>query len=274
MVKDFLSIRLGGELTIDKTSDAFARFTKVLETPGKTHNANIRWILAGLEYGSACVTAKIVPLDTKSEQCIPAMYRNSIQIASQIAKGNGNRTDPPYPIGSGKPIEQNRAQNHSNRTDPLYDAMRELAKLTSVKNPITFATPIGSVVLTNPLEDADSKSGEPNTVSLGTVRGRVETLSHHGDLSFSLYELATDRAVTCHIDQSFKGKMRNVWGHIADVTGTISRDAYTGRPLLIRRVLSVDVIEEGKPDDYLKARGAITLAEPAEIVIRRMRNDS
>jgi len=273
MLKDFLGIRLGGELTIDKMSDVFARFTTLLDTLGKTHNANIRWVLAGLEYGSAAVIAKIVPIDTKSAQCIPAMYRNSIQTASQIAKGNGNHTDPPYPIGSGKPIAQNRAKNHSNRTDPLYDAMRELAKLVSVENPITFATPIDSVVLTNPLEDADSESSEPHTISLGTVRGRVETLTRRRGLSFSLYELATDRAVVCYIDKQLEDKVRSAWGHIADVTGTISRDAYTGRPLRIRRVLSVDVIEEGKPDDYMRARGAITLTEPAEIVIRRMRND-
>ena len=35
--------------------------------------------------------------------------------------------------------------------------------------------------------------------------------------------------------------LRDAWGHIADVTGVVTRDAGTGRPLAVRRVTSVDV---------------------------------
>ena len=34
------------------------------------------------------------------------------------------------------------------------------------------------------------------TKALGSVRGRVETLSHRKELRFTLYELASDRAVS------------------------------------------------------------------------------
>ncbi len=66
--------------------------------------------------------------------------------------------------------------------------------------------------------------------------------------------------------------MRDAWGHIADVTGVITRDADTGRPLALRRVTSVDVVDEGDTMGFLRARGAVGGIEPAEGVIRRIRD--
>ena len=65
--------------------------------------------------------------------------------------------------------------------------------------------------------------------------------------------------------------MRDVWGHIADVTGTVRRDARTDRPVWIRRVTQVDPVGEGDPEGYLRARGALQSMELAEVLVRRMR---
>lgn len=114
---------------------------------------------------------------------------------------------------------------------------------------------------------------ELQTKSLGSVRGRVEMISQRNALRFSTYELVNDRAVSCYPHPDYADVMREAWGRIADVTGTITRDAATGRPVSIRRVTRVDVVEdEGEPDGYLRARGAITTAEPAEQALRRMRD--
>lgn len=111
------------------------------------------------------------------------------------------------------------------------------------------------------------------TTSLGSVRGRVEMISQRNTLRFSIYELVNDRAVTCYPHPDYADVMREAWGRIADVTGTITRDAATGMPVSIRRVTRVDVVEdEGEPDGYLRARGAIKTAEPAEQALRRMRD--
>ena len=109
------------------------------------------------------------------------------------------------------------------------------------------------------------------TKSLGSVRGRVEMISQRNTLRFSIYELLNDRAVSCYPHPDYADVMREAWGRIADVTGTITRDAATGRPVSIRRVTRVDVVEdEGEPDGYLRARGAIKTAEPAEQAFRAL----
>ncbi len=115
---------------------------------------------------------------------------------------------------------------------------------------------------------------QQDVASFGTVRGRVETLSRRKALSFNLYELTTDTAVTCYTGPDLEDKMRDVWGHIADVTGTVRREAKTDRPLWIRQVTRVDPVDEGDPDGYLRARGALKGNEPAELLVRRMRDDS
>ena len=111
------------------------------------------------------------------------------------------------------------------------------------------------------------------TESLGSVRGRVERLPQRNIPTFSIYELVNDRAVSCYPHPDYSAVVREAWGQIADVTGTITRDAATGRPLSIRRVRRVDVVEdEGEPDGHLSVRGAITITEPAEHALRRMRD--
>lgn len=49
--------------------------------------------------------------------------------------------------------------------------------------------------------------------------------------------------------------MRDAWGHTADVSGIITRDADTGRPLAVRGVTSVDVVDEGDAMGFLRALG-------------------
>ena len=250
MSEDSLTFRIEGELTIDKLSDAFVRFSRVLDALGESHDANVRWVLAGLDYGSAAATAQAVPLDSDAKRRIPAICDDYIRAARQVAGGD---SDPAH---------------------PYLRLVRELTEVADENNRITFETTADKVVFIAPASiPADEVQGE-TTRSLGTVRGRVETLSHRSSLRFSLYELATDRAVLCHFDPDLEDKMRTVWGHIADVSGTVTRDAATGRPLNIRNVTQVEVLDEGDPVGYLQARGAFHSREPAELALRRIRNAS
>ena len=63
MAGDSVTFRLDGELTIDKVADAFSRFRAVLDALEQDQEANVRWVLAGLDYGSAGITARAEPLD-------------------------------------------------------------------------------------------------------------------------------------------------------------------------------------------------------------------
>ena len=108
--------------------------------------------------------------------------------------------------------------------------------------------------------------------SLGSVRGRITTLPHERGLHFSLCDLIDDAMVACYTPSDMEAAMGDARGRIADVTGTVRRDPATDRPLSIRDIASVDPVEEGSKTAYRSARGALNTREPAEVLVRRMRN--
>ena len=122
-------------------------------------------------------------------------------------------------------------------------------------------------------DEARSRAEGGSRQSLGTVRGRVEMLSHGRGLHFSLYDLVDDAAVTCYPTGDIEAAMREMWGRLADVTGTVRRDPVTDRPHSVRDITSIDLVEEGSRTEYRSARGVLKTHEPAEVLVRRMRDD-
>jgi hypothetical protein len=252
MGNDLVTFRLDGEVTIDKLSIAFTRFSTVLDTLRKSRGANVRWVLVGLDFGSAAATARAVPLDDDAQQFVPTLCDDYLRAARQVARGDAD----------------------SDR--PLLRVVRELTAVADESNPIVFETADDEVIFLAPASiPAGPGAGEQQTQttkSLGAVRGRVEMLSQRNALRFSIYDLVNDRAVSCYPHPDHKDVMREAWGLIADVSGTVTRDVKSGRPLTIRRVTRVEVVAEGDPDGYLRARGALRTTEPAEQVVRRLRD--
>ncbi len=252
MSEDHVRFLLGGEVTIETLSDALMCFSRVLDALSESHRADVQWVLAGLDYGSAAAAARAVPLDDDARQRIPAMYDNYVEAALRVRDGDADSEF------------------------PLHRQMHELMALANESHPIRIQTDGRQVVVEAPIAPLTPSVAEhpkEDPMSLGTVRGRVETLSRRRGLSFYLYELTTDAAVTCYMDWNLEDTMREVWGRIADVTGAVRRDAMTDRPLWIRRVTNVDPVDEGEPDGYRRARGALRTSEPAEVLVRRMRDD-
>lgn len=247
---DSVTFRLDGELTIAKLSDAFARFQGVLEALEKDQDARVRWVLAGLDYGSAGVTARAEPLDDQSAAKIPAITERYLDAGRQVSRGE---IDP---------------------TRPLLRLVRRLTDVADESNRVILETADDDVIFTAPVTTGLATATTQTTKSLGTVRGRVETLSHRKGLRFTLYELASDQRVSCYLQADHEDQMRDAWGHIADVTGEVTRDAESGRPIAVRRVTTVEVVNEGETMGFLEARGAVGGTEPAERVIRRMRDAS
>ena len=255
MSEGFVKFRLEGEVTIGKLSDACIRFTRVLRALDESHDASVRWVLAGLDHGSAVVTARAMPLDEEAEELIPAMCEEVLHAASWVASMQ---------------VEE----SHTLLDRPLLDRVRELAEVVDENNQITLEAAGAQVTFTPSIRVAIAERQVKTTSSLGTVRGRVATLSHRKGLRFFLYELATDKSVRCHPDPSLEDRMRSVWNRVAEVTGTITRDAITGQPISIRDITAVNTIEEGEPMGYLQARGALRIGESAEQAVRRARDAS
>lgn len=244
---DSVTFRIDGELTIETVADAFARFRKVLHALEEDQVAHVRWVLAGLDYGSASITARAEPLDDDAAAKIPTMTERYLAAGREV---------------SGGVFDQSR---------PLLRLVRDLTEVADEQHRVTLETADDELIFTAPVSGSGGE-GTQATKSLGTVRGRVETLSHRKGFRFTLYELASDRPVSCYLQQDHEDLMRDAWGHIADVTGLVTRDAESGRPLAIRRVTSVDVVMDGDAMGFLRARGAVGGSEPAEAVIRRIRD--
>ena len=69
--------------------------------------------------------------------------------------------------------------------------------------------------------------------------------------------------------------MRKAWGRRARVSGRVSRESILGRPVAIRSILDIDLLEDIAPGSYQLARGAVKW-EPGdklpEDVIRQLRD--
>lgn len=246
---DSVTFRLDGEVTIGLLSDALRRFSDVLDELSRVRNANLEWVLSGLEYGSAMTTARAIPLDEESAAAVPGIVDDYLGAARQVARGD---RDPARPI---------------------LQLVADLAAVADDEHPVVLETAEDDVIFTGEsAPPAPPTPGSEMTRSLGTIRGRIETLSHRGGLRFTLYDLSNDRPVSCYLRGGDEAMMRDAWGRIADVTGTITREARTGRPRAVRRVSSVDLVAEGDSVGFQQARGAIRLDAPAEQVIRRVRD--
>lgn len=93
-----------------------------------------------------------------------------------------------------------------------------------------------------------------NFTALGAVEGRVQTVSSRNEYKFTLFDTMFDRAVTCYFSAQDEDTMRDAWGKLAIVEGTVTRDRVTGRPLHIRDS-RVTLLPERQPGEWRRARG-------------------
>ena len=121
----------------------------------------------------------------------------------------------------------------------------------------------------------ESENRRKTVIALGTVEGRVQTLTSRSALRFTIYDSLFDRPVSCYLSEDQRDQMISVWDRQATVEGWITRDADTGRPLVVRQIRSITPVDDVPRGSYLQARGKITPLDGAprpEETIRRMRD--
>ena len=243
-----LGFTLGGEVSLKLLQDALGRFSGVLDVLREVHDANIDWVVAGLDHGSVTATVRAVPLDEAASARISDLCNEYVGAAESIEGG------------------------YANFAIPLHRQMYKLVQLANETHPLVIASNGRRVDIGAPIS-LDEFEKPSRYVTFGTLRGRVETLSRRKDLNFRLYELASGVPVTCHMDQDTEDTMRSVWGYLADVTGTIGRDFDTDKPRSMRSITKVARVEEGDAGGWRRARGAFRSDTPSEVLIRRLRDD-
>jgi len=79
--------------------------------------------------------------------------------------------------------------------------------------------------------------------SLGSVEGKIETLSIHKTTKFVVYHAITQRAIACKFDQNQLEQIKNILGRRVNVYGTISYNA-KGEPLRVEDIIDIRLLKE------------------------------
>lgn len=116
----------------------------------------------------------------------------------------------------------------------------------------------------------------PAEPAIGSVQGRIQTIASHASLQFTMYDLHTDRSISCYLEPGSEDYMRKAWGKIAVVSGLVRRHPRTGEPTTVRgiRPENIKLVKEikGSWRDAIGASRSRKGEMPSEIAIRRGRD--
>lgn len=253
-IQDYqIALRASGDIPLDEFRKFVDKFTALIgalseEIAGK---GVVTWQLSDLEYGSATLQ-----IDGFAEN--PALVRRVVAAYRTSAVAVQEGAVIPY-------------------AEPVQAALLALTGLINghVKG-LEFLTAEGSAMIFAPTK-AETSDTPMNQVSLGSVRGRVQTISERKKLTFVLYDALFDNAVRCTVAADRQELVRGIWGKQVEVTGKVRRDTRTGQPTTISEVIGIDVIEMEAPGNYRRARGilaAIADLPLPEERIRQLRDES
>ncbi len=262
MAKDTITVALNGDaITLDVFAQAIGKFESLISglTTEVAPNAKVKWVLVGLETGSAIATAQGCVED---EEQLPDVER---VVGAYLDVGRSLQEGTPFPYSAA-----------------LFDTARDFASIINgTVRSIRFENPDDDIEVIHRPPSATTQPEQPSRprktqAVLGAMRGRVQSLSNRGGLRFTLYDLVDDKAISCYLPPGCEGTMRDAWGKTAVVEGRIHRDPETGRATTIRDVRNVRVLPEGRPGDWRQALraapGFLGTALPEDI-IRRSRDD-
>lgn len=247
MASDTVSLYLGGDPTLDDFADAMDALRKMLTGLSKLERtAPITWTIEDLERSSAYATFRAEADRHEEVERVTTRY---LATGRDLLAGR----DLPRPIRSGG----------RKLLDILNSRVPDL-RMETADDDVTIAA----------TEKATQKPVEASA-TWGAAEGRIQTLSNRGSLHFTLYDLVYDKPVSCYLQAEQQEQMRDAWGRMAIVEGSVKRDPETGRPQTIRGVRNVEMIDEGRRGDWRKAEGVLKGVgrdEPAEVTIRRLRD--
>lgn len=244
MANDTLTFALGGRVEIEDFERGIVLLRRLVSA--LAHGIGVTWVIEDLQLGSAVTTLRGEAEDpTKVEQIV----KDYADI--------------------GNALEHQDVLQYNRRVTQAANAIKELAHSVEY---VRFETPEDDHTIYG---NGVASSQRSLSTSIGAVTGRVQTLSNRGSLRFNLYDTVHDKAVSCYLQQGQEELMREAWGRRARVGGTISREQPLGRPVAIRRILDVELLEDVAPGSYRLARGAVRWQagdKMPEDIIRQLRD--
>ena len=243
MARNTVTFTLGGRVKIQELAEGINVFRRLITA--LTRSADIAWVVEDLQPGSAVATLR-------GEADDPAKIERIVDDYGDI----------------GALLERQESLQYNTQIVRAADAIRGLAQTVEY---VRLETPDDDYTIYG-----NGRARERSlTRSIGAITGRVQTLSNRGGLRFNLYDVVHDRAVGCYLLQGQEELMREAWGRRARVSGRISRELSTGRPVVIRQILAVEILQDIAPGSYRLARGVVPLKagdKMPEEVIRQLRD--
>lgn len=166
----------------------------------------------------------------------------------------------------------------NNRAVPYSDAVESRARAIST---IIDGSITGIEFITNDFETVISQSygielEEQKSYTLGSVTGRIKTLSIHNRKRFVLYDTIFNRAITCYYPDDLENLVDDSYKHLVVVTGKLHRDAESDRVTQITDVISIDPLGPSLGGRFEDAKGILPWKEGDDLpedIIRRLRDN-
>lgn len=250
MSNNTMTIALDGEISLESYAQAMASFRGLVDALKAeiSPDARIAWLVDELDHDGAVTTVRGLSPTMEAVETVSIAY-----------------------LDVGRALADQRKVPYSHRV------AREAAALTKLLGgpirSIRFETKEDDVTIADPAADGRRPL---MSAAYGAVQGRIQALTSRESLRFTLYDAVHNRAVACYLDEDQWDMLRNAQDRRASVEGWVTRDTATGRPITIRRVRQITLLDEVEPGAaLLAARGIAPLGpeDPSAVeVIRRLRD--
>ena len=260
MAPDTITLMLEGEVSLEAFATALKSLSSLVNALTIEEGGGIEWTVEDLQPGSALATVKGRSSRPERVERVVRDYNSvgrALQENIQIQRG---------PQVSRPALKLGRL---------VGNGVRRIRFETSEETTVISKRPSSRRRQAPPLEIATVEiatvqgSGTSMSVALGAVEGEVQTLTKRNTLRFTLYDVLSDRAVSCYLQEGQEDIMREVWGKQALVEGRVSRDPTDGHPIAVRQVRKVTPLV--KQGDYTLARAILPLALGTELPEERIR---
>lgn len=255
MAKDTATIALNGEVSIADFAKAVAHFKTMIEALSSevANAAKIQWELDALEVSSAIVTVRGIPSVGDNDIAVVEVLDAYERVGYAAQRG----VESTYSL---------RVNNAARGLCGLINGHVSSIRFETEDADIEVISPIGNTT-------GHGVVGVPKE-SIGTIRGRAQSMSNRGTLRFTVYDENDDHAIACYLREGLEEKMRLAWGQMCAISGTIRRSA-SGKVSTVRDVVDVVVFDEHHSGSWRDAIGcapALAGSISIEEAIRRGRD--
>jgi hypothetical protein len=248
MANDIITLALSGDVPLGTFDTAVRHFTALVNAiTSDLAIPDIEWGISALETGSAIISIR-------GESNDIAGIEKAVRAYSSV----------------GKALEEQRPVPYSER---IAREAIAIAGVISERVPyVRFETLESDATI---YSKTPQNVVSPIVISTGAIEGKIQTLTNRKGLRFTLFDTLHDKAVSCYLQEGQEDLMRQSWGKRSIISGKISRERFSGRPVSIRDISNVELLPESAPGSYLKARGIVPRLPNSprpEEVIRRLRD--